>query len=275
MKISYDFDIPTRDGTKLRADIYRPEGILEDLPVILAYTPYGKHHCYKNHMFPAQDGMACGPNGNSYVFEGVDPVWWTSQGYIVALVDSRGSFASEGDKFFYREVDSYDIYDTVEYLAAIHDCNGVVGMAGSTAVAMYQWMGAVLNPPHLKAFIPNDGMADVFRDLYSHGGVPETLLSSGYRHTFGYGNGTNMVEVPPNHESATLPSSSDFWNAIQPFKNRLHEIMVPVYVISGFSNSGLHTRDSIRAYLDVASQHKYLELHGIYSLSDLKRSQRH
>lgn len=37
-----DIIVPLRDGTQLRADIFRPRYTTEKIPIILVWTPYGK-----------------------------------------------------------------------------------------------------------------------------------------------------------------------------------------------------------------------------------------
>jgi len=37
-----DVEIPTRDGTVLRADIFRPSDVDHRIPALVAYAPFGK-----------------------------------------------------------------------------------------------------------------------------------------------------------------------------------------------------------------------------------------
>ena len=37
-----DVEVPLRDGTKLRADVFRPATNGEQYPILMAYSPYGK-----------------------------------------------------------------------------------------------------------------------------------------------------------------------------------------------------------------------------------------
>lgn len=104
-----DTEILTRDGVKLRANIYRPEDRANDRsPVILNYSVYGKDGAVDVCFFPPASGIDRGRISNKYLFEAADPVWWCAQGYAVATVDARGSFQSEGDKSFYSRVVGLD-----------------------------------------------------------------------------------------------------------------------------------------------------------------------
>ena len=66
-----------RDGTKLRADVYRPE-LPTDLPVLLIRGPYDKR-------------IGLSSFGNAH------PAWYVEQGCIVVVQDVRGRYGSEGD----------------------------------------------------------------------------------------------------------------------------------------------------------------------------------
>ena len=46
-----DLEIPVRDGTILRADIFRPEGT-ESVPAILPWSPYGKSGTGERYLCP-------------------------------------------------------------------------------------------------------------------------------------------------------------------------------------------------------------------------------
>jgi putative CocE/NonD family hydrolase len=125
----------TRDGIKLRSDIYR----LDDgnrHPAILIRTPYNK---------------TVVANGEANLFRTVQA------GYAVIFQDIRGRYASEGtydggDLFL--EVESQDGYDAIEWLASQPWCDANVGTAGNSYMARLQWMLAKENPPHLKAIAP-------------------------------------------------------------------------------------------------------------------------
>ena len=66
------------------------EGVERDLPVLLAWGPYGKH-ALSNQVFWPRSGV--NPEWLSPLtpFEGPDPVWWGQHGYAVAIVDPRGA----------------------------------------------------------------------------------------------------------------------------------------------------------------------------------------
>jgi predicted acyl esterase len=102
MIIHTDVVILTRDGIKLRGNIYRPETQgNEKLPVLFNYSVYGKDGALEACMFPRSSRLDDSHYTPYYNFEACDAPWWTQRGYIVAFVDARGSFQSEGDKSYY------------------------------------------------------------------------------------------------------------------------------------------------------------------------------
>jgi putative CocE/NonD family hydrolase len=140
-----------RDGTVLRANVYRPEGAV-DLPVLLTRLPYGKD-------FALATGF-------------LDPVRAAESGYIVVVQDVRGRFASDGDFVpFLREFE--DGYDTVEWAARLPGSNGRVGMFGASYFGMTQWQAAVMEPPHLAALCPAITWANYLNGTHRRGGAFE------------------------------------------------------------------------------------------------------
>ena len=152
-QIEVEFDVPAtmRDGTILRANIFRPRGD-GPYPVALSRTPYGK------------DFASVHPFG--------DAVRLARAGYIVVLQDVRGRFRSEGQwKPFHHEDD--DGYDTVEWAAWLPRANGKVGMFGPSYLGFTQWMAAKAAPPALKAIVPALTWADMRDGVAWRGGAWE------------------------------------------------------------------------------------------------------
>jgi predicted acyl esterase len=87
-----------RDGVHVLIDLYRPEGERgeADLPVLLSWSPYGKH-ARSNQVFWPASGVDPSWLSPLTPFEGPDPVAWGALGYAVAVVDPRGAWLSEGD----------------------------------------------------------------------------------------------------------------------------------------------------------------------------------
>jgi putative CocE/NonD family hydrolase len=136
--------IPMRDGIKLVADIYRPQG-LEKAPVILVRTPYKKEMAE------------------------LQARYYARRGYVYAVQDCRGRFGSGGvwEPFIHEAKDGYD---SIEWLAGQPFSNGKVGMIGGSYLGWVQWWAASEHPPHLAAIIPNVAPPDPFYNVpYEYG----------------------------------------------------------------------------------------------------------
>jgi putative CocE/NonD family hydrolase len=149
--IERNVPVPMRDGTVLRADVYRPaEGVH---PVLVERTPYSKDV----------------PIGLMVVLNPVKAAW---RGYAVVVQDVRGRFESEGE-FTPFVNEALDGYDTVEWAAAQPWSTGRVGMFGSSYMAATQLQAATAAPPHLQAIAPFEGSADYFEGRSYKGGAFE------------------------------------------------------------------------------------------------------
>jgi alpha/beta superfamily hydrolase len=140
-------EIPMRDGVKLSTDLYFPENNQEKekSPVILIRTPYKKE------------------------MSELDGLNWAKKGYVCAIQDVRGRFASQGEwEPMVNEAE--DGYDTIEWLAVQEWSIGKVGMIGGSYLGMVQLQAAVQKPPHLVTIIPNVAPPDPFFNIpYEYG----------------------------------------------------------------------------------------------------------
>ena len=139
-----------RDGTVLRADVYRPSSP-SPVPVILMRTQYGK------------TGAQVQPSRYQ------SPDWFASHCYLVVVQDIRGTGTSGGvfEEFAH---DRDDGYDSVEWAAALPGSDGRVGMYGSSYVGATQWLAAVTAPPHLVTIVPANTAADYYDGWTYQGG---------------------------------------------------------------------------------------------------------
>lgn len=125
-------DVPAamRDGTLLRADVYRPVEDGKTLPVLVSRTPYNKK----------RDEDVCRA--------------MAARGYIAVAQDIRGRYASDGEwrpMYDSTNLEPTDGHDTVEWAAKLPGCTGDVGTFGGSYVALTQWRLAPTRPPHLRA----------------------------------------------------------------------------------------------------------------------------
>ncbi|KAI8724266.1 CocE/NonD family Hydrolase [Fusarium sp. LHS14.1] len=221
-----DVALSVRDGTVLRANLYRPENRRnERLPVILNYSVYGKDGAVDICVFPPASGLDASRISKLYLFEAADPGWWCHQGYAVASVDARGSHQSDGDKGYYTRDVGLDGYDVIEWLAKQPWSDGKVALYGASGYAMVIWLTVAEKPPSLAAIIPIDGMTDLYREMTFKGGIPETQFSGLYPVFWNWGR--NLVE-DATYGGAEHPFFDDYWKSKLP---NLENIECPTYII--------------------------------------------
>jgi predicted acyl esterase len=95
-------------------------------------------------------------------------------GYVVALVNFRGTHLSEGKWVGYRALgwgELKDGYDTCEWLAKQAWSTGNVGTFGSSQGGFAQNFLAVTQPPHLKCQYMVDTGLSLFQEGYRIGGI--------------------------------------------------------------------------------------------------------
>src|SRR5579859_592928 len=251
VELHEDVEIPMRDGTILRADVYLPvdQG---PVPALLERTPYSK-------------------KTSSEITAGA-PDYFASRGYAVVIQDVRGRYTSDGD--FYPFCDdgwglNRDGYDTVEWVAAQPWCSGKVGTIGGSYSGATQYRMAPTRPPHLAAQFVRESSSDYHEEWVYRGGALELGFSinwvlaralssfdqmsppdmapgrqealrravaeaeSWYRHL-------PLNPLPPveglsdwYHDWLDHPDDGPFWWQWN-IANRHHEIDVPIYHLGGW-----------------------------------------
>lgn len=121
--------IPLRDGVRLNATVYRPQGQHEGLPCVFTLTPYISQSYHDRGMY------------------------FAGHGYVFLTVDVRGRGNSEGE-FTPLLQEAKDGHDVVEWLAQQKFCNGKVTMWGGSYAGYDQWATAKEMPPHLATIVP-------------------------------------------------------------------------------------------------------------------------
>ena len=247
--------IRLRDGTVIFADLYRPEGATANVPLLLAWGPYGKH-ALSNQVFWPRSGVDPAWLSNLTAFEAPDPVFWGRHGVGVAVVDPRGAWLSGGDFHHNGAQEAEDCADAIEWLAGRPWCNGRIGMTGVSYLACIQYLVAPLHPPALAAINPWEGFSDWYREFACHGGIPETgfvpRASDNIRFSL------NRTEDTWANVQAH-PLIDDYWRSKDP---DLEAITQPAYVVAGWADQGLHLRGTIEAWRRMGSRAKWLEVHG-------------
>lgn len=249
-----------RDGVTIYSDIYRPKHATEPVPVILAWSFYGKRPFEAAKTWQIV-GVPPGAPSNMVKFEGPDPSYWCNQGYAVANVDGRGCGNSEGDLNGWGEQEGRDMYDYIEWIATLDWCNGNVGMNGNSGLAMSQWFAAAEQPPHLAAIAPWEGSADLYREFFAPGGIPDPGFSlsvmDGLRSTARVEDFIAMAEK--------YPLINEYWESKRP---KLEKIKCPVYMTASWCHT-LHLRGAFQAWRRVKSRKKWMRAHREFEWQDL------
>lgn len=140
----------TRDGVRLDADIYRPEGD-GPWPVLLLRQAYGRKVA----------------STVTYAH----PRWYAAQGYVVVVQDVRGRGSSEG-VFATLEHEAEDGADTIAWCSTLPGTTGAVGMYGFSYQGMNQLLAAAEAGPELKAIAPAMIGWNLRDEMVLEGGAP-------------------------------------------------------------------------------------------------------
>ena len=256
--IEKDVDVPMRDGARLKADVFRPDDGGK-FPAILNLGPYQKDKLW---VPPPQLGEKATPSMN---WETVTPEWWVPKGYAAVRVDGRGSGKSPGQCEPWSLAEAIDFYDAIEWAAAQPWCNGKVGLSGISYFAINQWFVANLQPPSLKAIIPWEGFADIYRDALFHGGILSVFMTNWFTaHLMHHVMGRAAQHQPDGWQTNTL------WHwlhnnldsgALRGAQAQWDKITVPMLTVGNWTGFALHLRGNTEAYMRAASKHKKLRIH--------------
>ncbi|RAQ42133.1 hypothetical protein AFGD_001132 [Aspergillus flavus] len=255
IRVEHDVEIVVRDGARLYVDIYRPADTTEKVPAVLSWSFYGKKYSALD-MLPMCVWNCCVPRSDLSgleKFEGLDPQSWCPKGYAIVSVDTRGAGNSDGQICVMGSQDAEDGYDVVEAIAAMDWCNGSIGMAGNSALAIAQWFIAAQQPPSLKAIAPWEGLGDLYREQFCRGGW---FFMSNFDLI-----AQRIVRGPENSGLEDYeemyrrsPVSNAFW---ADKRVDMTKIQCPAY-IRGSDVSSIHTMGSVRGYLEIPHDKKWI-----------------
>src|SRR5207253_1377154 len=179
-------------------------------------------------------------------WETVNPQWWVPKGYAAVRVDGRGSGKSPGQCEPWSLAESVDFCDAIEWAAAQPWCNGKIGLSGISYFAINQWFVANLQPPSLKAIIPWEGFADIYRDALFHGGILSVFMTNWFTaHLMHHVMGRAAQHQPDGWQTNTL------WNwmhsnldsgALRGAQAQWDKITVPMLTVGNWTGFALHLR---------------------------------
>ena len=252
-------EVKMRDGTILRADIYRPKAEGK-FPVLLERTPYDKR------------------NSADLAVKAV------ARGYVVIVQDVRGRYSSDGEWYPFKN-ESNDGYDTVEWAAALSYSDGKVGMFGGSYVGATQMLAAIAHPAHLAGICPvvtasnyHDGWTyqggafeQWFNESWTSALAQDTINRSVVKNTNAL-NGMwklpltayRLFETPENTSGSDLkrtlapyfldwlahPNYDDYWKRWS-IEEHFSDINVPILTIAAWYD--LFLGGSLRNYIGIKS----------------------
>lgn len=254
--VSHDVGIKVRDGCTLYCDIYRPANTTTTVPAILAWSPFGKKFNGISMLqnLPWNMGVPKGVLSGLEKFEGPDPAVFIPQGFAIVNVDARGSGDSDGSVAIMGTQEAEDGYDVIETISKLPWCNGNIGLAGNSHLAIVQWFIAALKPPSLKAIAPWEACGDLYREQFVRGGVFDTgLFDFIIKHNIqGHGGVENFQEMYRRCQKG----NSTYW---KDKRADIEKISIPTYITASYT-SFVHTMGSIRGYLQVNTSKKWLRI---------------
>ena len=258
-----NLEAPTRDGTLLRLDVYRPKDDPTPRPVILSAHPYGKDNLPQRKggmwLVSPQYRLFRMPEPVQFSeftgWEAPDPVRWVEAGYAVVNLDLRGAGQSDGLWNPLTVQEGEDVADVISWIAEQPWCNGNVGMLGVSYLAISQYQAAAQRPPALKAICPWEGFTDLYRDFARPGGILET----GFLKLWST---INARMSRSDVDLFTLTAEHNLDDAAYACRRpELEAIEVPLLVCGSFSDHCLHSRGSLEAFRRVGSSQKWLWTH--------------
>jgi len=279
----YNIEIPISEGFFVTVNIYRSKKAAENgekVPVVMCAHPYD------NQLTPALNNTPFGGAPQQYrlipqaggkpifskltSWESPDPNFWVPEGYAVVNMNLPGYSTSEGPPSAFSEHQAKCYYEAIEWIAKQSWCTGKVGLNGVSFLAITQWHVAACQayggpPPSLCCISPWEGLTDVYRDIFSFGGLSETGFPTFWWNTEVKPaiNGTEEDFIKAEGCIATdyleqHPFYDDFWKAKSA---KLEEITVPMLVCASFSDHGLHTMGSFRGFEKAKSKYKWVYTH--------------
>src|SRR5215207_9284219 len=136
---------------------------------------------------------------------------------------------------------------------------------GISYFAINQWFAANLQPPSLKAIIPWEGFADLYRDALFHGGILSLFMPNWFvAHLMHHLVGRASRNIPDAWQTNTLyhwlHNGLDS-GAFRASQAQWDKITMPMFTVGNWSGMGLHLRGNTEAFMRAATKHKKLRIH--------------
>ncbi len=278
----YDVEIPLANGSFVTANVFRSkiaDEASEAMPVVMCAHPYD------NHLIPALGNTPFNGPPQQYriipqegrpefstltSWESPDPNYWVAAGYAVVNMNMPGYANSGGRPTLFSPQQGQAFSEAIAWVGKQPWCTGSVGLTGVSYLAISQYAVAANQTPHgvpdcLKAISPWEGVTSFYHDLFFEGGVEEQGFPvfwwfTEVKPTINCSE-AEFIESEghlPFDAAATHPFYDEYWKSKEP---NLASIELPLLVCASFSDHGLHTRGSFRAFMEARSEHKWVYTH--------------
>lgn len=258
MIMEKDVAVPMSDGAVLYVNVIRPNKPGK-FPVVMSADTYGKDNKPKiTNMGSLWPTLGAIPTSSITPEESPDPGFWVPNDYVVVKVALRGSAKSKGALYPWGLSEAKDYAEVIEWAGQQEWSNGNVGTNGVSYLAVTQWWVASLNPSHLKAMIPWEGLNDMYREIAFHGGIPDTgFYRFWYEGIVARWPETEIEDLKKEQKLHTM--FDEYWKGKQA---DLSAIKVPMFVCASWSTQGLHNRGTFEGFKQASSEDKWLKIHG-------------
>ncbi len=258
MIMEKDVAVPMSDGAVLYVNVIRPNKPGK-FPVVMSADTYGKDNKPKiTNMGSLWPTLGAIPTSSITPEESPDPGFWVPNDYVVVKVALRGSAKSKGVLYPWGLSEAKDYAEVIEWAGQQEWSNGNVGTNGVSYLAVTQWWVASLNPSHLKAMIPWEGLNDMYREIAFHGGIPDTgFYKFWYEGIVARWPETEIEDLKKEQKLHTM--FDEYWKGKQA---DLSAIKVPMFVCASWSTQGLHNRGTFEGFKQASSEDKWLKIHG-------------
>ncbi|MCC2088838.1 CocE/NonD family hydrolase [Mammaliicoccus sciuri] len=258
MIMEKDVAVPMSDGAVLYVNVIRPNKPGK-FPVVMSADTYGKDNKPKiTNMGSLWPTLGAIPTSSITPEESPDPGFWVPNDYVVVKVALRGSAKSKGALYPWGLSEAKDYAEVIEWAGEQEWSNGNVGTNGVSYLAVTQWWVASLNPSHLKAMIPWEGLNDMYREIAFHGGIPDTgFYRFWYEGIVARWPETEIEDLKKEQKLHTM--FDEYWKGKQA---DLSAIKVPMFVCASWSTQGLHNRGTFEGFKQASSEDKWLKIHG-------------
>ncbi|MFP4879948.1 CocE/NonD family hydrolase [Mammaliicoccus sciuri] len=258
MIMEKDVAVPMSDGAVLYVNVIRPNKPGK-FPVVMSADTYGKDNKPKiTNMGSLWPTLGAIPTSSITPEESPDPGFWVPNDYVVVKVALRGSAKSKGALYPWGLSEAKDYAEVIEWAGQQEWSNGDVGTNGVSYLAVTQWWVASLNPSHLKAMIPWEGLNDMYREIAFHGGIPDTgFYRFWYEGIVARWPETEIEDLKKEQKLHTM--FDEYWKGKQA---DLSAIKVPMFVCASWSTQGLHNRGTFEGFKQASSEDKWLKIHG-------------